>query len=70
MLLERKYDNFESVLTDIYHTKEETKLILGRKEEVEFLVDTSNSIRQWQKKMIADKSDFNIMTLDDLKKKS
>jgi hypothetical protein len=45
MLVERKYDSFESLLTDIYQTKEEIKLILDCKEEVEFLVDTSNSIR-------------------------
>jgi hypothetical protein len=25
MLVERKYDSFESLLTDIYHTKEEIK---------------------------------------------
>ncbi len=33
----------------------------------EFLADSQDSVRQWQKQMIAKKSDFNKMSIEELK---
>ncbi len=45
--------------------------MLGKKEQtIEFLADSQDSVRQWQKQTIATNSDFNKMPIEELKKLS